>query len=295
MFNINTVEPRTVIGGSVALPTFTPRTDPRLEISAHPMHPRMPTRILSVVFLLAGTLSAEEKPEDTEVWTPVPPVVSTSGAQGIPSDAIALFDRGDLSAWRSERDGEPGWAVKDGILTVKAGGGIVTKQGFGDCQLHLEWRSPAPPRGEGQNRGNSGVYLQRRYEVQILDSHQNATYVNGQAGAIYKQHPPLVNASRPPGEWQVYDIVFRAPRFTADGGLLSPAAMTVLHNGVLIQNHVELAGPTAWVGRPPYKVHPYEQPLLLQNHGAPVSFRNIWIRPLGEEAPRSGAAGAGAP
>ncbi len=265
------------------------------------MHPHIPTniptRIIPVVFLLAGALSAtaQEKPEQTELWTPVPPAVSTSGAQGVPSDAIILFDGTDLSAWRGERGGEPGWVVKDGVVTVGAGGGIVTRRGFGDCQLHLEWRSPAPPKGDGQNRGNSGVYLQRRYEVQILDSHQNSTYVNGQAGAIYKQHPPLVNASRPPGEWQVYDIIFRAPRFAPDGGLRSPAVMTVLHNGVLIQNHAELAGPTAWKGRPPYEAHPLEQPLLLQNHGAPVSFRNIWIRPLPAQAPRPAPAGIGAP
>jgi len=159
-------------------------------------------------------------------------------------------------------------------------GSLVTRRAFGDVQLHIEWRTPAVVEGEGQGRGNSGIFLMERYEVQVLDSYENPTYVNGQAGAIYKQHAPLVNASRGPGEWQSYDIFFTAPRFRSDGSVEQPAAFTVLHNGVLIQNHVDVRGTTTNVGEPKYAPHEAKAPLALQDHGNPVSYRNIWIREL---------------
>src|SRR2546422_8377919 len=162
-----------------------------------------------------------------------------------PSDAIILFDGEDLSQWKCDKDGGPAkWVVKDGVATVNGTGGISTTRGFGDCQLHLEWASPAEVKGQGQGRGNSGVYLQGRYEVQVLDSYDNKTYYHGQAGAIYKQHAPLVNACRPPGEWQTYDIIYHAPRFDSEDKLLKPATITVLQNGVLVQDNVEIKGPT---------------------------------------------------
>lgn len=163
---------------------------------------------------------------------------------------------------------------------VRGAGSIESVRGFGDAQLHVEWAAPAPPRGEGQGRGNSGVFLMGRYEVQVLDSHLNVTYPDGQAGAIYGQFPPLVNASRPPGEWHTYDIVFRAPRFDSAGRLASPARMTVLHNGVLVQDNVSLLGPTSHQRRDPYEAHADRLPVSLQDHGDPVRFRNVWIREL---------------
>ena len=203
-----------------------------------------------------------------------PQVIVPGDAQTPPSDAIVLFDGSDLSAWK----GGDGWQVEDGIATAGGKGGITTLQEFGDCQLHIEWASPAKVKGKGQGRGNSGVYLMNRYEVQILDSYENETYFDGQCASIYKQYPPLVNASRKPGEWQTYDIIFTAPRFHDDGSVKSPAFVTVLHNGVLVQNHVELLGGTFWSEPPSYKKHPDKAPIQLQNHGDPVQFRNIWIR-----------------
>jgi len=221
------------------------------------------------------------RPEDTEVWEPRPPVVDPGVGTSPPSDAVVLFDGTDAGPWTAVDGGPPGWRVEGGVLTVAAGtGDIRTRQGFGDVQLHIEWRTPGEISGEGQGRGNSGVYFMDRYELQVLDSYENPTYVNGQAGSIYKQHIPLVNASRPPGEWQVYDVVFEAPRFDSDGGLLRPARMTVLHNGVLIQAHAELRGPTLFAGVPAYEAHAGREPLRLQEHGNPVSYRNIWIRDL---------------
>lgn len=220
------------------------------------------------------------KPEETEVWEPEPPFVSTLPEGKPPSDAIVLFDGSDLSAWESVDGGPAEWTLGDGAMTVKAGAGdIRTRQGFGDVQLHLEWRTPDVIRSESQGRGNSGVFLMGLYEVQVLDSYQNRTYSNGQAGAIYKQHIPLVNASRPPGAWQTFDIVFRAPVF--DGADLHRAAVfTVFHNGVLIQDHVEVLGETVNIGVPAYTPHAEKLPVRLQDHGNPVSFRNIWIREL---------------
>ncbi|HZN64631.1 MAG TPA: DUF1080 domain-containing protein [Tepidisphaeraceae bacterium] len=204
-----------------------------------------------------------------------------------PSDAVVLFDGKDLSQWRAEKGGgEPAWKVENGQLVVAGkSGNIVTKESFGDCQLHVEWAAPAPPKGDGQARGNSGVKLMGRYEVQVLDSYGTSTYADGQAGALYGQHPPLVNASRPPGQWQTFDIVFRAPRFGPDGSVTRPGTCTVLHNGVLVQDHAELKGTTAHKSPGVYKAHPEKQPLLLQDHGDPVRYRNIWIRPLGESSP----------
>jgi hypothetical protein len=230
--------------------------------------------------LLSVSLYSQTKPEETEVWEPEPPVVNTMGK--IPSDAIVLFsEEKGLSAWQSTDGSAPGWTVEGDHFTVKPGTGMIrTKESFGSVQLHLEWRSPEKVVGEGQGRGNSGVFLMGRYEVQVLDSYNNRTYSNGQAGSIYKQYIPLANATRPPGEWQVYDIVFIAPTFNSDGSLNTPARVTVFHNGVLLQNDVELMGPTEYIGKPVYKPHPDALPLELQDHSNPVSFRNIWIRKL---------------
>jgi hypothetical protein len=222
---------------------------------------------------MAGYLCGEEYLSG-KVW-PEPKVVTPGSEGGPPSDAIVLFDGHDLSQWH----GGDKWLIKDGVATVH-GGGITSKQSFGSCQLHAEWAAPEVVQGEGQGRGNSGIYFQGRYEVQVLDSYGNKTYYDGQAASIYKQWPPLVNACRKPGEWQTYDIIFDAPRFDADGQLTKPAYLTVLHNGVLVQNHAELQGATAWDRAPAYQAHPPKLPLHLQDHGNPVRFRNLWIREL---------------
>lgn len=215
---------------------------------------------------------------------PLPPVVNPgpySGPDTPPSDAVVLFDGPDLSAWQNAEGGPAGWTVEDGYMEVKKeAGSIQTKKGFGDCQLHVEWMAPLPAEGDSQDRGNSGVFLMQKYEIQVLDNYNNTTYADGMAGAVYGQYPPIVNACRPPGEWQTYDIVFRRPRFGEDGELLQKAVFTVFHNGVLIQDHVQLTGPTEWKKRPPYSEHPDRLPISLQDHGNPVRFRNIWIREL---------------
>jgi len=205
---------------------------------------------------------------------PEPPVVIPGEGGRPPSDAIVLFDGKDLSAW------EPAdtWPVRDGYF-VEGRGDIRTKQSFGDCQLHIEWSAPTEIRGDSQNRGNSGVFLQDRYEIQVLDSYQNHTYPEGQAGAIYKQTPPMANAMRPPGEWNTYDILWTAPRFNDDGSLRSPAYITAIHNGVVILNHFEVLGETPWADVPKYTAHG-PAPIRLQDHGHPVRFRNIWVREL---------------
>jgi hypothetical protein len=225
------------------------------------------TLLVLPVIGLALVSRAEDEPR---VINPGPP----------PADAIVLFDGTDLSQWQRESGGEAGWEVKDGVATVNKTGNIVTKQPFGDCQLHIEWATPAEVHGEGQGRGNSGVIFQGRYELQVLDSYQNKTYFNGQAGAVYSQYAPLVNVCRKPGEWQSYDVIFHAPRFDENGKLTKVATITVLQNGILVQDHVEIKGPT---GQQPtkYEAHPLKQPLVLQDHGGnPVQFRNIWIREL---------------
>jgi len=211
-----------------------------------------------------------------------PPTPSTQQKAGVaPSDAIVLFDGTGLDLWRAMDGGEAGWIVEnDYIKSVKGTGSIRTLQGFGDCQLHLEFMTPTPPKGKSQGRGNSGVFLMGIYEVQILDSYDNVTYADGQCSALYGQYPPHVNVCRKPGEWQTYDIVFKAPRFAKNGDVLKPAVITVFQNGVLTQDHVELQGPTNWCSRTPYKKHPEKLPISLQDHGNPVRFRNIWIREL---------------
>ena len=230
----------------------------------------------------AAALADSPRPEDTEVWEPVPKHV-TPGARPseAPSDAIVLFDGKTLDGWESVEGKPAEWIVANGALTVAPGtGDIRTKEKFGDVQLHIEWRTPQlPPEKKGQDRGNSGVFLQELYEVQVLDTFENRTYSNGQAGSIYKQYIPLVNAARPEGEWQTYDIVFIAPRFEDDGTLLSPARMTVFLNGVLIHHDVELKGGTTYIGEPKYEPHG-DGSIRLQDHGHVVSFRNIWVRKL---------------
>ena len=206
-----------------------------------------------------------------------PEVIDPGPVGGPPSDAIVLFDGKDLSQW----NGGEKWEIKDGYAIPREAG-ITSKQGFGDCQLHVEWATPAEVTGAGQGRGNSGVYLMERYEVQVLDSYDNKTYFDGQAGSIYKQHPPLVNACRKPGEWQSYDIIFAAPRFDDQGKLVKPAYLTLLQNGVVVQNHFELLGGTFYERPPAYEAHPARAPIHLQFHGNPVRFRNIWVRELSD-------------
>jgi hypothetical protein len=231
------------------------------------------------------------KPEATEVWEPVPKVVTPGGTNAEPpSDAIVLFGGKNIDEWVSVRDKSPAkWNVTDGVLTVAKGeGNIETKRSFKNYQLHIEWKIPENITGSGQGRGNSGVFLASTgsgdagYELQVLDSYNNKTYVNGQAGSIYKQAIPLANPNRKPGEWQTYDIVWTAPTFSSDGSLKSPAFVTVLFNGVLVENHFQLKGETFYIGPPLYK--PYtEAPIKLQAHGdksEPISFRNIWVREI---------------
>ena len=215
---------------------------------------------------------------------PQPPVVDP-GPPGKPapppSDALVLFDGTDLSQWEDIKGKPARWKVENGHMeVVKKTGLIRTKASFGDCQLHIEWASPGKVQGEGQGRGNSGVFFQNVYEVQVLDCYHNPTYPDGMTAALYGQYPPLVNACRPPGQWQTYDIVFKRPRFDADGRLLRPARFTVFHNGMLVHHDRPLTGPTAHKARPPYKAHADRLPLSLQDHGNPVRFRNIWVRDL---------------
>lgn len=244
---------------------------------------------LAPIPALTQQQQARPRPEDTEVWTPVPKVVTPGATNDAPpSDAIVLFGGRDLSEWVSANDRSPAkWTVTNGVMTVnKPSGDIETKRRFTDYQLHIEWKIPADITGKGQERGNSGVYLAMTesggYELQVMDSYNNPTYVNGQAGSMYKQYPPLANAARKPGEWQAYDVVWTAPRFNADGTLKSPAYVTAFHNGVLVQNHVALKGVTLYIGTPTYHAHG-AAPILLQAHGDPsaaISYRNIWVRPL---------------
>jgi hypothetical protein len=237
------------------------------------------------------TQTAKAKPEDTELWQPVPKVV-TPGADcnAAPSDAIILFDGKNLDQWVSSNDKSPAkWTVAEGLITVnKSAGNIETKRSFRDYQLHIEWKVPENITGSGQARGNSGVFLAATgtedggYELQVLDSYKNQTYVNGMAGSIYKQSIPLANPTRKPGEWQVYDVAWTAPVFNGDGSLKSPAYVTAFFNGVLVQNHFQLKGETRYIGQPYYKSHG-PAPIMLQAHGdesQPISFRNIWVREL---------------
>ncbi|TWT47427.1 3-keto-disaccharide hydrolase [Botrimarina hoheduenensis] len=205
-----------------------------------------------------------------------PPVVDPGATyEAPPSDAVVLFDGKDLSAWENGEN----WPVKDGVA-YSGKNYLTSKQTFGDCQLHLEWSAPVPVEGEGQGRGNSGVFLMGRYEVQILDNYENPTYPEGQAGSVYKQTPPMVNAMRKPGEWNTYDIFWTCPRFNASSQLVEPAYVTVVHNGVLLLNHFALRGDTPWHRPPQYVDIGPKGPIALQDHGNPVRFRNIWVREL---------------
>ena len=250
--------------------------------------------LITVAALLYAQQPAAPKPEETEVWTPVPKIVTPGATNAAPpSDAIVLFDGKNLDEWVSAQDKSPAqWTVADGVMTVKKApgvGNIETKRTFKNYQLHIEWKIPENITGSGQARGNSGVFLASTgpgdaggYELQILDSYNNKTYVNGQAGSIYKQGIPLVNANRKPGEWQTYDVVWTAPTFNDDGSLKTPAYVTVFFNGVLVQNHFELKGQTLYIGKPFYKKYD-TAPIKLQAHGdrsEPISFRNIWVREL---------------
>jgi hypothetical protein len=233
---------------------------------------------LAGVLPLVAQSDVREQGGGTEIKESVPPMIRPGTAGSPPSDAVVLFDGSDLDEWEAVGGGPAGWTLRDGAMTV-ARGDIQTRRTFGDLQLHLEFRTPSEVVGESQGRGNSGVFLAGRYEVQVLDSYDNETYSNGQAGSLYKQHTPLVNASRRPGEWQTYDVVFMAPHFNAAGGVVHPATVTLFHNGTLVLNHVNIRGSTTHVGEPHYEPHG-PAPIRLQEHGNLVSYRNIWVRPL---------------
>lgn len=227
----------------------------------------------------------QRNPETTEIWKPIPEIVFPDGIGSLSSDAIVLFNGSNLDEWEDTNGGAAHWPNINGVITDAAdSGSICTKRAFGDCQLHVEWKIAPDITGEGQLRGNSGILLQGRYEIQVLESFESQTYVNGQAGAIYKQHPPMVNACKKPGEWQTYDIIFTAPRFNERGMVIIPARLTVLQNGVLIQNNAEIWGSDTFIGMPQYEKHNLKEPLTIQNHPNnhknPVQYRNIWIREL---------------
>ena len=246
-------------------------------------------KIQSMITICAAIITqitafSQKDPATTEIWKPevkvVTPGKSTSDA---PSDAIILFDGKSGNAWQQKNGTEFKWTVSDGAMTVKPGtGDIQSKQKFGDCQLHLEWRVDKNVKGNGQDRGNSGIFLMGRYEVQVLDNYnnENKTYVNGQAGSLYKQTPPLVNVCKAPGEWQTYDIIFTAPRFSEQGGIITPARISVIQNGVLVQNNTTIWGNTVYIGSPTYEKHDTKEAINIQDHGHLTSFRNIWVREL---------------
>ncbi len=241
--------------------------------------------IIFFLLLIAISVNSQQKgdPKISEIWSPVPKVISPGKvAAGAPSDAIILYgEKKDSLNWVN-KDGNPfNWKAEDNSLTVVPfSGDLRTKQSFGDCQLHIEWRTPVEVKDSGQGRGNSGIFLMSRYELQVLDSYNNLTYSNGQAGSIYKQYMPMVNVCRPPGEWQTYDVIFTAPQFYQDGVVKSPARITVFQNGVLIHYNSDLWGNTTFIGVAKYEKHDAKEPLLLQDHHNLVSYRNIWIREL---------------
>ena len=230
--------------------------------------------MLTATALYSTSAMADEYLTGIE-WKKPPVITPPAEAYGPPSDAIVLFDGKDLSAWKNAEN----WSVQDGVM-VAGKGFLISKEEFGDCQLHIEWTAPTPPKGTGQGRGNSGIFLMNTYEIQVLDSFENETYFDGQAGAIYKQTPPMVNVMRKPGEWNTYDILWTAPKFNEDGSLKSPAYMTALHNGVVILNHFELLGDTPFNRPPRYDQGKSTGPIGIQDHGNPVLFRNIWVRPI---------------
>ena len=251
-------------------------------------------KLITLITLIGLAMSLlSQLANAAEVYAPIPEKISGVMNSAAPSDAIVLFNGSNMDAWQSASSEEDAaWTIEDGVVTVKNGtGSIKTRQSFADMQLHIEWSPTATIRGEGQSRGNSGIFLNSLFEVQVLDSWDNPTYVNGQAGSIYLQHAPLVNVSKPPGEWQSYDIIFKAPAYGAAGVLESPAHVTVFQNGVLVLNNVEILGAT-YTEEPEYSTRctPYGQtreqdcsgpmPITLQDHGQVVSFRNIWLREL---------------
>jgi hypothetical protein len=245
-----------------------------------------PFRIAGLGLLLPIIMPAQQWPVHS-MDRPRPPVVDPGPAPATPapapSDAIVLFDGKDLSQWMGADSAPAKWLIKDGYAVVAAGtGNIASRRSFGSVQLHIEWAAPTPPSGESQERGNSGVFLMGVYEIQVLDSYQNVTYADGQAAAMYGQVPPLVNASRPPGQWQTYDIVFHRPRFAPDGSVSSPARLTMLHNGVLVHDNDAFTGRTVHGRRAQYSPHANKMALVLQDHGNPVRYRNIWIRELSD-------------
>jgi hypothetical protein len=248
-----------------------------------------------LLLLIQATLFAQQKtPESTELYSPVPPVVTPGENTKPPSDAIILFDGKNFDQWVGIKGNSVPWTLAEGCMTVKPGSGdIKTKRAFGDCQLHIEWRCPSsegkkdPASNKEQGFGNSGILLQSRYELQVFESYNypvyhngKPIYTNGQAGSIYKQVIPLVNACRKPGEWQTFEIIYMAPRFSDNGRVTIPARITVIHNGILIINNAEIQGSISYIGLPEYKVHGLKEPLSLQEHGDEVSYRNIWIREL---------------
>jgi hypothetical protein len=244
------------------------------------------TAVALTAFLAAAVAAAAE---DQKEWgihdlnRPQPRAVDPGGPGKAPSDAVVLFDGKDLSKWKAAKGGAAPWKVENGYFeVVKGTGGIETVAAYGDGQLHIEWMAPSPAVGEGQDRGNSGVFF-GPYEVQVLDSYNSKTYPDGQAAALYGQYPPLVNATRPPGEWQTYDIIFHGARFDASGKVTRPTRITVIHNGVVVQDNQELMGPTTHKARPPYQAHPEKLALALQDHAHPVRFRNVWFRELPSE------------
>jgi len=237
-----------------------------------------------------GSLAIAQLPTGWKAhdWERPRPAVVTPGSSNLPlstpSDAIILFDGKNLDQWRSSDGGPAKWIVKDDFMeSVPGSGYLFTAQAFGDIQLHVEWAAPVKVEGKSQGRGNSGVFLQGQFEVQVLDSFDNLTYADGQAGSAYGQYPPLVNASRKPGEWQSYDIAFRKPSFSNDGKLAQPARITVFHNGILIQDNVKPLGPTSWLQHKQYAAGPDKLPLSFQDHGNPVRYRNVWLRELPSE------------
>jgi hypothetical protein len=247
----------------------------------------MRNTIIVLLSVMAAGAYAQSQPREsldpkvTELWEPKPKKINaTPSFTEAPSDATVLFGGKDLNEWSTLDGAAAAWDVKDGALVVTKGkGDIKTKKTFGDIQLHIEWRAPSEIVGDGQGRGNSGIFLQERYELQVLDSYESPTYANGQAGSIYKQSIPLVNACRKPGEWQAYDVIYTAPVFSDNGRMLTPAYITVIHNGALVQNHTAIWGGTEYKGSPIYVSHG-KASIKLQDHGNPVSFRNIWIREL---------------